>query len=94
MANLLDELKERNLLKLILIVRFTCATLDVGHPIVPGNHIFRIYLSGFHVSRMDQVSEVISPGGSDQGSIEGQNVLHAYAISECAEFVFGFVPRS
>jgi hypothetical protein len=29
-----DELKERNILKLILIVRFACATLDVGHPIV------------------------------------------------------------
>jgi hypothetical protein len=30
-----DELKERNILKLILIVRFACATLDVGHPIPP-----------------------------------------------------------
>jgi hypothetical protein len=28
-----DELKERNVLKLILIVIFACATLDVGHPI-------------------------------------------------------------
>jgi hypothetical protein len=28
-----DELKEVSLLKLILIVRFACATLDVGHPI-------------------------------------------------------------
>jgi hypothetical protein len=28
-----DELKERNILKLILIVRFSCATLAVGHPI-------------------------------------------------------------
>jgi hypothetical protein len=28
-----DELKERNILKMILIVRFACATLDVGHPI-------------------------------------------------------------
>jgi hypothetical protein len=27
-----DEPKERNILKLILIVRFACATLDVGHP--------------------------------------------------------------
>jgi hypothetical protein len=27
-----DELKERNVLKLISIVRFACATLDVGHP--------------------------------------------------------------
>jgi hypothetical protein len=27
-----DELKERNILKLILVVRFACATLDVGHP--------------------------------------------------------------
>jgi hypothetical protein len=28
-----DELKERHILTLILIVRFACATLDVGHPI-------------------------------------------------------------
>jgi hypothetical protein len=28
-----DELKERNILKLILIVRLACATLNVGHPI-------------------------------------------------------------
>jgi hypothetical protein len=28
-----DELKERNILKLILILRFACATLDVGYPI-------------------------------------------------------------
>jgi hypothetical protein len=28
-----DELKERNILKLILIVRIACAALDVGHPI-------------------------------------------------------------
>jgi hypothetical protein len=27
------ELKKHNILKLILIVRFACATLDVGHPI-------------------------------------------------------------
>jgi hypothetical protein len=26
-----DELKERNILKLIFIVKFACATLDVGH---------------------------------------------------------------
>jgi hypothetical protein len=29
-----DELKERNILKLILIMRFACATLDMIHPIV------------------------------------------------------------
>jgi hypothetical protein len=33
MVSMLDELKERNILKLILIMRFACATLDVGHPI-------------------------------------------------------------
>jgi hypothetical protein len=33
--NMSDKLKERNILKLILIVRFACATLDVGHPIGP-----------------------------------------------------------
>jgi hypothetical protein len=34
MVSMADELKERNLLKLILIVRFACATLDVGHPML------------------------------------------------------------
>jgi hypothetical protein len=34
MVSMSDELKERHILKLILIVRFACATLDVGHPIV------------------------------------------------------------
>jgi hypothetical protein len=33
MVSMLDELKERNIVKLILIVRFALATLDVGHPI-------------------------------------------------------------
>jgi hypothetical protein len=33
MVSISDELKERNILTLILIVRFVCATLDVGHPI-------------------------------------------------------------
>jgi serine/threonine protein kinase len=33
---MLDELKEGNILKLFLIVRVACATLDVGHPIIQG----------------------------------------------------------
>jgi hypothetical protein len=33
MVSMSDELKERNILKLILIVRFACATLAVGHRI-------------------------------------------------------------
>jgi hypothetical protein len=33
MVSISDALKERNILKLILIVRFACVTLDVGHPI-------------------------------------------------------------
>jgi hypothetical protein len=39
-VSMLDVLNECNILKLILIVRFACATLDMGHPIyhnvVPG----------------------------------------------------------
>jgi hypothetical protein len=38
MVRMSDELKERNILKLILIVRFVCATLDVGHPRVGAFH--------------------------------------------------------
>jgi hypothetical protein len=34
MVNMSDEQKERNILKLVLIVRFACAILDVGHPIL------------------------------------------------------------
>jgi hypothetical protein len=33
MASIMDELKERNILTLIWILRFARATLDVGHPI-------------------------------------------------------------
>jgi hypothetical protein len=33
MVSMSDELKERNILKMILIVRFACAILDVEHPI-------------------------------------------------------------
>jgi hypothetical protein len=31
-----NKLKERNILKLILIMRFACATLDLGHPMQAG----------------------------------------------------------
>jgi hypothetical protein len=41
MVSMSDELRERNILKLILIVRFTCATLDVGHPMTPHAADFR-----------------------------------------------------
>jgi hypothetical protein len=33
MVSMSDELSERNILKLILMVRVACATLAVGHPI-------------------------------------------------------------
>jgi hypothetical protein len=33
MVSMSDELKGRNILKLILMVRFACATLDVGQPL-------------------------------------------------------------
>jgi hypothetical protein len=37
-----DELKERNISKLISIVRFACATLDVGHSVpLPHGHVNR-----------------------------------------------------
>jgi hypothetical protein len=32
MVSMSDELKEHNILKLIFIVKFACAILDVGHP--------------------------------------------------------------
>jgi hypothetical protein len=45
-----DKLKERNILKLISIVRFACATLDVGHPIT-GGRLSKATPSGIECSR-------------------------------------------
>jgi hypothetical protein len=47
-----DELKERNILKLILMVRFTCATLDMGHPIHYFDLVnkFTAYLNAWHLT--------------------------------------------
>jgi hypothetical protein len=42
MVSMADELEERNILKLILIVRFACATLDLGHPILTQQLSFRL----------------------------------------------------
>jgi hypothetical protein len=53
MASMSDELKERNILKLILIVRFACATLDMEQPII---HFPRDILSvqaGFSANRKE-----------------------------------------
>jgi hypothetical protein len=46
-----DELKERNILKLILIVRFTCAELDVGHPIITQRILCALENAGVMASR-------------------------------------------
>jgi hypothetical protein len=45
-----DKLKERNILKLILIMRFTSATLDVGHPIVIHQLTLNSLYSILHIS--------------------------------------------
>jgi hypothetical protein len=45
MVSMSDKLKERNVLKLILIARFVCATLDVGHPILSFLFSEQIYLN-------------------------------------------------
>jgi hypothetical protein len=53
MVNMSDELKESNILKLTLMVRFACATLDMGHPIIAdmllGLFVLRsfFYIQGF-----------------------------------------------
>jgi hypothetical protein len=39
-----NELKERNISKLIFIVRFACATLDVEHSIRAESEFFEQYL--------------------------------------------------
>jgi hypothetical protein len=44
MVSISDELKERNILKLILIVRFACATFDLGHAIDRGEfHLMAVW---------------------------------------------------
>jgi hypothetical protein len=45
-VNMSDELKEHNILKLILIVRFACVTLDVGHPIYESGPSYHNTTSG------------------------------------------------
>jgi hypothetical protein len=58
MVSMSDELKERNILKLILMVRFACATLDVGHAIfllghtVAFNLVFRLTAPEYLYSTM------------------------------------------
>jgi hypothetical protein len=47
MMSMLNELKERKILGLILIARFTCTTLDVGHPI--DYSVFGIVMDNFNI---------------------------------------------
>jgi hypothetical protein len=54
MVSMSDELKERNILKLILIVRFACATLDVGHP------IFAKKILRFESDRSAKISKIVA----------------------------------
>jgi hypothetical protein len=49
-----DELKERNILKLILSVRFACTTLDVGHPILVELHCLDELAVILEDSRVDE----------------------------------------
>jgi hypothetical protein len=59
-----DEIKERNILKLILIVRFACATLDVGHPIALVCSILRESSNNdlFDINGWDSKSPIILTG--------------------------------
>jgi hypothetical protein len=52
MVNMSDELKERNILKLIFILRFACATVDVGHRI---GITLAEAMTGAHTHRTDIV---------------------------------------
>jgi hypothetical protein len=63
MMSMSDELKERNILKMILIVRFTCATLDVGHPILKESWGFchRMILLWISVLRNNRIKSSVSP---------------------------------
>jgi hypothetical protein len=64
MVSMSDELKERNILKLILIVRFACATLDVGHPIISSSFSFILHNA--------------SPIPNAHGVMELQTVFHKF----------------
>jgi hypothetical protein len=52
-----DELKERNILKLTLIVKFACATIDVGHPIFFTSRIPEIFVQLFRENQFAEMPE-------------------------------------
>jgi hypothetical protein len=54
-----DEPKERNILKLILIMRFACATLDVGHPLPMNECTSRIYLVELTIDSCEQFIDAV-----------------------------------
>jgi hypothetical protein len=71
-----DELKERNILKLILIVRFTCATLDVGHPVVArvlSSQVRPCLYVIFHDQLSQEVELALSSENAD--AWDGMNLL-------------------
>jgi hypothetical protein len=79
-----DELKERNILKLILIARFACARLDVKHPIFGISGMLKALRSSpFHKSAANDVIFVLDRKlrilSRDSGLLD--------EVTKCCEFL-------
>jgi hypothetical protein len=83
-----DELKERNTLKLISIVRYACATLDVGHPIfaVGGDdpHKQKVSEEGNHPKQKSFLlaSDTVKKGPEEEEEEDSNNTLPRQEVSE------------
>jgi hypothetical protein len=77
MVKMLDELKERNILKLILIVRFACATLDVEHFIFLISNDAQIATSSVisPFSPIGLAREMDELNTSDHGNLSASSIL-------------------
>jgi hypothetical protein len=73
MVSMSDEIKERKILKLILIVRFACATLDMGHPITVGVELVIFF------ENLDQMEPARIPNDRK----------HEFCRLGCVSFSFG-----
>jgi hypothetical protein len=77
-----DELKECNVLKLILIVRFACATLDVGHPINMRHFCtLDVFPSGHVYDPKNDISHVTDVANAENMSLTCPSIHISHEIS-------------
>jgi hypothetical protein len=68
-----DEPRERNILELILIVRFACATLDVGHPRYAS--FGQLSLIRSQIVKIDEICDLIFDG-VPKSSVPNDSILY------------------